>query len=217
MSAPLVASKAAAEAWGVPVADARATRVTSYYPWCKRFEVFFVTGPERRQALVAADPAGSVLRFTGERGVPAGVERGARLAALNDLLAAEAGALPGKLSAEELANAIRAFLVDPSGFVASKAFLELQQKSKALDLWTYLAPHLPGADRHSQSERRELFVRACEDPVLDDRGGAWSLDFSYFTRSGAVEKWHVEGDATRITSAVDSVALPPNTFSPPVE
>ena len=217
MTEPLVASKAAAEAWAVPVAEARATRVTTYYPWCKRFDVFFVTGPDRRQALIAADGSGAVLRFLAERGVPADVERAARLAALNDLLAAEVGALPGSLAPESLANAIRAFLIDPTGFVASQRFLELQRSSKALDLWTYFPAHLPGADRHSQDERRELFVRACADPVLDDRAGSWTLDFSYFTRSGAVERWHVEGDAARITAAVDSVALPPNTFSPPVE
>lgn len=216
MTEPLAASKVAAAAWGVPVDDARAALVTKYYPWCKRFEVFFVSGPEFKKALVAIDQAGTVLRFAGERGVPAEVNRAARLAALNDLLAAEVGKLPGALPPEELANAVRAFLIDPSGFVASKDFLEQQKKSKALDLWTYVAPHLPGGDRHTQPERRELFTRACVDPVLDRSGAGWSLDFSYFNRAGGVEKWHVEGDAARITKAEDSVALPPNTFSPPL-
>jgi hypothetical protein len=216
VSEPLAASKAAAAAWGVPVDEARAAQVTKYYPWCKRFDLFFVAGPEFRKALVAIDPGGTVLRFIGERGVPADVDRAARLAALNDLLAAEVGALPGALPAEQLANAVRAFLVDPSGFVASKAFLEEQKKSKALDLWTYVAPHLPGGDRHTQPERRELFTRACEDPVLEKHGQTWTLTFSYFTRSGAVERWRVEGDERRITKAQDSIALPPNTFSPPL-
>jgi hypothetical protein len=213
----LLASQEAARAWGVPAGEVRAARVTEHYPWCKRFDVVFVTGPEAQKALVASDGQGTVLRFADERGVPRDVNRAARLAALNDLLAAETATLPNDLTPVLLAKAVRAFLSDPSGFVASQAFLEEQIASKAIDGWTRVARHLPGGDRHTQPERREMFTRACTDPDLDKKGGgAWSLAFNYFSRNGGVERWHVEGDARRITSAADETALPANTFNPPL-
>ena len=216
MDQELRASQAAAQAWGIPVDAARATSVTRTYPWCHRFEVSYVCGPEFRTALVAGDGSGTLLRFVDERGVPRETNRAARLAALNDLLSAESVSLPDGLSAIDLARAVRTFVVSPGGWVGSLEFLEEQKKTAAFDLWTYAAPHLKEAARHTQAERRELFTRAATDPVLEKNGAKWSLAFSYFTLGGAVERWQVEGDQSRIVAARDEIALPPNTFSPPV-
>lgn len=204
-----------AEAWAADALTLYAVDVTKSYPWCKRFTVMMVVSHEKKRTLVATDRQSTTLCFAERKDVPREVDRRARLAVLNDLLFAEGLALPGDLGAAPLASAVRAFLVAPGGYVGSRAFLEQETKSKAIDKWTYVAPHLPWAKERTPEERRALFVEHCEDPILLESNGSFTLSFSFFTHAGSVERWSITGDASRISSARESEALPSRTFSPP--
>ncbi|NUP12111.1 MAG: hypothetical protein HOW73_39195 [Polyangiaceae bacterium] len=207
------AARVATEAWGIPVSKTSAVDVTKEFRWCRRREIFYVETWDRDCGLIAVGPDDTVFRFVDSPAARPEENRAARLAAMNELLKAEDVDLPWGVEPAALAATVHALLVDPRGLVASRRFLE-EQKS-AIDTWTYLAPHRPRAAEHTQAERRELFVRACTDPILHETRGSWTLDFSYFAVSGAVERWHITGTTERVVSASDELALRAGTFKFP--
>ena len=217
-----VALAAAADGWGVSAAGLEVADITETLPWCRRFTVFLVQRRDRKRSTVAVDSKGTVLTFADRPGTPPETSRAARLGALNSLLAGEAVELPSGITPVLLAEAIHTFLVEPAGFVGSKAFLAREtaappppKKRRPIDNWVHLAPHLPNPKNRSEDERRALFEQHNGDPELSRTDAGWALEFSFFTVAGGVERWHVEGTSRDVARARHEDALEPGTFMPP--
>ena len=148
----------------------------------------------------------------------------AKLQALNALLDGEKVVLPRDLTAVRLAEAARACLREPGGFVATRLLYQTLttprpgKKSLPIDAWLYVPPPRPGdaAVTTTPEQRRAMFEAHAVDPVFTDEGGSWRLEFNFFTLGGAVEAWTLTGRTeSGIGNASVREALPAGTFTPP--
>lgn len=219
------ATEAVAQAWGEPTSELESVSMASTFPWCKRFTPFLVVDKQRHRAAAAADGE-SVLCFATDPRTQAGAAMAAKLQALNALLDGEKVSLPRDLSAVRLAEAARACLREPGGFVATRELYDTLttprpgKKSLPIDAWLYLPPPRPGIDAApttTPEQRRAMFESHASDPVFTDEGGSWRLEFNFFTLGGGVEAWVLTGRAdSGIGNATVRDALPAGTFTPPV-
>jgi hypothetical protein len=220
----VAATTAVAQVWGTPAAELESVSIASTFPWCKRFTPFLVVDRQRHRAAAASDGE-SVLCFAADPQREAGAAMTARIQALNALLDAEKIALPRDLSAVRLAEAVRACLREPGGFVATRElYVTLTtprpgKKTLPIDAWLYVPPPVPGlreAPATTADQRRAMFEAHAIEPVFSEQGSGWSLKFNFFTLAGGVETWDLTGrPESGITSAVVTDALPAGTFTPP--
>lgn len=220
----VAATAAVAEVWGTPAAELQSVSIASTFPWCKRFTPFLVVDKQRHRAAAASDGE-SVLCFASDPHAQAGAAVSARIQALNALLDAEKIVLPRDLSAVRLAEAARACLREPGGFVATRElYVTLTtprpgKKNLPIDAWLYVPPPVPGvreAPTTTAEQRRAMFEAHATDPVFAEDGGNWSLQFNFFTLGGGVEAWRLTGrPESGLTSATVTDALPAGTFTPP--
>jgi hypothetical protein len=218
------ATAAVAQVWGTPAAELQSVSMASTFPWCKRFTPFLVVDKRRHRAASASDGE-SVLCFATDPRTQIGAAMTAKIQALNALLDAEKIVLPRDLSAVRLAEAARACLREPGGFVATRELYETLStprpgKTKLpIDAWLYVPPPVPGvreAPTTTAEQRRAMFEAHAIDPVFADEGDAWRLKFNFFTLAGGVETWELTGrPESGITSATVTEALPTGTFTPP--
>lgn len=223
-SSEVAATAAVAEAWGKPVTELQTVSIASTFPWCKRFTPFLVVDKSRHRATAASDGE-SVLCFASDPHAQVGAAMSAKIQAFNALLDAEKIALPRDLSAVRLAEAARACLREPGGFVATRElYVTLTtarpgKKSLPIDAWLYVPPPVPGlrdAPTTTAEQRRALFESHAVDPVFAETGSGWSLKFNFFTLAGGVETWDLSGRVGNgITTAAVTDALPAGTFTPP--
>lgn len=174
MDIEAIAKQTAAEQLQRPVTTLSAEDKTHGYPWFDQHRVVWITDAELfiRACLVTLDGEG--LMF----GEPWDTER------LNRVLRREELALPGGLAAPELARCLRDLLRGPGGFVGTGE--ELSRERKGLTCW--LRPE------HDRASEEAMFARCFRDPVVEQTGEGWTLDFFYFTREGGVERWRIQGD-----------------------
>lgn len=220
------ATLAVAQVWGEPPSELKSVSIATTFPWCKRFTPFLVVDKQRHRAAAASDGE-SVLCFASDPRSQAGVAMAAKVQALNALLDGEKIVLPRDLGAAPLAEAARACLREPGGFVATRHLYETLstprpgKKNLPIDAWLYVPPPRPGIDAPvttTTEQRRALFEQHAVDPVfvdVDDRG-SWRLQFNFFTLAGGVETWELAGRPdSGITNATVTEALPAGTFTPP--
>lgn len=217
------ATEAVARAWGEPSSELESVSIASTFPWCKRFTPFLVVDKQRHRAAAAADGE-SVLCFASDPRAQAGAAMAAKLQALNALLDGEKVVLPRDLTAVRLAEAARACLREPGGFVGTRLLYQTLttprpgKKSLPIDAWLYVPPPRPGdaAVTTTPEQRRAMFEAHAVDPVFTDEGGSWRLEFNFFTLGGAVEAWTLTGRTeSGIGNASVREALPAGTFTPP--
>jgi hypothetical protein len=188
------ASLHAASIWKCPPQDVSPDDVSEGFPWSRQHTVVLVIGNNECSLVVAFDPEGDPLVFDAAAGIAA------NLPTLNRMLRTERIRLPHGMPPEQLAQAVRDLLFGLGSFVGTPDFWDEQQDS--IHLWTAPTPH-GGA---------EIFRNHCQSPHLDERDGAWTLEFSVFNTQGGVERWHVNGDRESIHAATFEMDVPDRTF-----
>lgn len=120
---------------------------------------------------------------------------------VSELIVASTGPLPHGLSPLALSEAIRQLTFDPRGQIGSNAFL------------TAVEPHLGDWLHEDDAPSRARFASLSTDPTIDDLGrGRFLLTFNAFNVKGGVERWEVEGDASKLIGATRTTAAPDDTF-----
>lgn len=157
----------------LPVTELSAEEKTHGYPWFSDHRVVWVTDAELFIHACLVTPSGEGLLFR----EPWDTAR------LNQLFRDEDLELPAGLGPADLGRCLRDLLRGPGGFVGTAA--ELSRERQGLTCW--LRPE------HDPVSEKALFERCFRDPVVDQSGEGWSLDFHYFTREGGVERWKVLG------------------------
>lgn len=184
----------AASVWKCSPNDVYIEDVTEYYSWARSHTVMTAIDSERRSLLATFNPDGDPLLFHNLAGIAANLE------SLNRLLQTEQIKLPTGIPAEQLAEALRNFLVNIGGFVGSQDFWEQQKDS--MDIWTSRMPH----------GGKELFKNHCQNPSIHRHDDEWRLEFSYFNNQGGVERWRVSGDRQAVREAAFETTVPDRTF-----
>ena len=176
---------------GVPRGELITAIVSAKFPWLREGEIVWSRTPDFRHCMFWIKDGEEPLLLNGKDW----------MSAVSKVLVANVGSLPGDLSADLLAQAIRQLGHDPRGLLAGKKLVERVKDSLAI--W------LKKDDAHD----RQLFLDANVDPVLRSEGEhGWELDFNFFNVDGGVEAWKVSGDHAAIQSADRTVLLPDHTF-----
>ena len=175
--------------------DLLVEEVTAQYPWVRRHSLYLGSSRSRtgRGATLTVARSGQAppLALGGQSG----------LSALSALLVRERAAIPGGLTAGELAEAIRRLSVAPRGLVGGPETLDES-----------LIPASESFCDGDKAEQERLRERMCQAPELQEHAGSWELRFFFWNPAGGVELWNVAGDASRIVSMRKDCAAPNGSF-----
>ena len=186
-----LASTRASELLGVGRSELTTAVVSAKFPWLREGQIVWSRTAKFEHCMFWIKADDEVVLLNGKD----------RMKALSSLLVASVGSLPGDLSADTLAQAIRQLGEDPRGLLAGHELLERVEDS--LSIW------LKTDDAHD----RQLFIDANTDAVLRSSGDhGWTLDFNFFNTKGGVEAWKVAGDHAAIQQMECTERLPDHTF-----
>lgn len=183
------AKSALAARLGCPAQQLTAEDKTHLYPWLEHHRFVWLTDATRRIRLCAVTEGDEALFFADDDPKCLGP--------LGELFAREELALPRGISADELCDALRDLLRGPGGMIGS----DQNAAREAARIRSWVKGEAGGADER-------LFQRHCRDPEVSEDEGGWSLVFSYFTRSGGVERWRISGAEQRFTGVEVEQAAP---------